>query len=281
MTKLPFNAACTLAAMTFAACTQEEATDPQPQSRRQPITITAAWPTATPGTAITRVSDFGSGDIIGSRWTTGDKICVTVNSSSTDISMTTTCELFDNGEVKSYDPQIYWQATGRHTIDAWYSNITGCATTDRTVKLRDQTSALAYVLKAEPQVCTYAVKPPGDICLRFVHQLAKVRVKLTAAPGSTADLSTAWVRLLRCYTSCTIDGGTITPTGTADGEVAMKRPSNGNDFFEANVIPDAPGTVRQYNAVEMSVGGTVTWRSLSRPITLEAGKMYTFHFTVK
>ena len=195
--------------------------------------------------------------------------------------MSTTCELYYNGDVKSYDPQLYWQTVGRHTINAWYSNITGCATTDNTVKLRDQTSALAYVLKAEPLVCTYAVKPVDDICLRFVHQLAKVRVKLTAAPGCTADLSTAWVRLLHCYTSCTIDGGTTTPTGTADGEIAMKRPSNVDGFFEANVIPDAPGTVRQANVVEMSVEGTVTWRSLSRPITFEAGKMYTLHFTVK
>lgn len=280
MTKLHITAACALAALALAACTEEETESRQTTDTRHPITLTAAWPSATADAPPTRVADFESGNDINSRWTTGDKIRVTVRSVTTGISMSNTCELFYNGDVRSYDPQLYWQAVGTHTVNAWYSNLTDGATTDRTVRLRDQTSELAYVLKAEPIVCTYAVKPVGDINMRFVHQLAKVRVKLTAAPGNTSDMSTAWVRLRQCYTSCTIDEGTVTPTGTADGEIAMKRPSSTDGFFEANVIPDAPGTVRQYKAVEMSVEGTVTQRSLSHPVTFEAGKMYTLCFTV-
>lgn len=256
--------------LTLVSCTQDEL---MKQSTAlpdgvYPITFTAvqALPEGMPQT---RVSDYEDDGTHKSNWTNGDNIKVTVTGTDSNV-QTTTCTLDANGNITTYDPQLYWQTTGDYTIDAWYSNIKGQSTeTDKnkTVSLADQTDDLAYVLKAETKIANYKTLS-DDMQLEFKHQLAKVRVEIEKKTytGSLSDLS---VTMQGCYTSCTVTNGTISSV-QGNGEIKMH--SVGENVFEANVVPD---TQLKEETFQINADGKTTKANLRSGITLTKGAVHT------
>ncbi len=265
-------AAVMIACAGFAACSQDDLAD-KPQGAplppgEYPIAFTAvqALPEETPdGVPQTRVSDSGNT----SSWTDDDRIMVTVSGGGA--SRQTACTLDADGKIKEYDPQLYWQTTGNYTIDAWYSNIGGQATTTPTVSLADQSSGLAYVLKVKPIIASYQT---ASMKLEFEHQLAKVQVTVVN-DGYTGNLNNLSVVMQECYTSCTVTNGSV-GNGGSKGEIKMR--NVGNKTFEANVVE---GTVLKDNAFKISADGKTSVVSLSNGVTLAKGKVHTVTLKVK
>lgn len=268
-------------AIALAACTQDtDNINTHLSDCKYPMTFTTVVQQPLSATTPTRVADADEGAAIGCSWSEGDKISVTVNALSDNFSAHTSCTLRADGSVASYDPQIFWHTTGPHSVTAWYSNISDSHTSDNAIDISDQSKGLAYVLKSEPTTHTY-YNERSTIALRFTHQLAKVRVLLTDDGGNAIDPSTATVEIRQCYTACAISDGDITPTGNADGNVKMMPPSYAGGYFEANVIPDADGTIRQTHAMNFISSRKNTTINLAQPVRFEKGKVYTFTIRVK
>ncbi len=282
MQKQPVNITCALLflVLSMLSCTQDEAGKASSSESVLPVRITAVRNDFEGYAKKTRVTDTDDGTAVGSAWTAGDKICVTITSLAEEETTEMTCELNANGSARSYEPQVLWGKTGRYVVNAWYSNIINNPTTENTVDICDQSESLAYVMKAEQEEYTYYPKKRDAVSLRFVHQLAKVRVKLTAVGNSNVDLIDAQVRLRDCYTLCTISDGVITPQGKPNGKVTMMTPTATNPYFEANVIPDDEGVYRQKYALEVSANGTTQTVNLSKAVRLEAGKAYIMEITM-
>lgn len=268
--------ACGAAAvLLISSCTQGEDSNSHMEGKL-PITLTAIQLQPVGNTPYTRVTETATE----SKWSDNDKIHVIVQSLSDGNETETDCTLKADGSVSRYSPQLFWQAPGLYNIYAWYSNITGIQTSDNTVDIQDQSEGVAYVMKAEAIRHAYYQDNSGNIRLTFVHQLAKVRVRLTAKSGSTSSLANARVSLRGCYTSCTVNRGTVIPSGKADGYINMMPPAAEGGYFEANVIPDDRNTRRQTYALEITADGKTKAVDLDTPVTLEAGKAYTFNITV-
>ena len=160
-----------ITALAFASCSQEELAEqgtPLPDGM-YPMTFTAMQ-VAPENMPQTRVSDSENT----SSWSVGDQIHVTVTQGNAK--QETICTLDASGNITDYNPQLYWQNTDDVTVNAWYSNIEGQNTgTGNTVRLDNQSSGLAYVLKAEETTAKYTDR---NIELKFSHQLAKIRVEL-------------------------------------------------------------------------------------------------------
>lgn len=254
------------ALLTLVSCTQDE---PMEQTTAlpdgvYPITFTAvqALPEETSdGVPQTRVSD--KNDV--SSWTTGDQIKVTVNDGVK--TQETLCTMNANSTISTYNPQLYWQTTGEHTINAWYSNISGQSTeTDKskTVSLANQKLGLAYVLKAAPKTANYQTTAE-QMELNFTHQLAKIRVELT---GDKAD-DVTFVSI-ESYTSCTVNQGTV--SGTTPGKIEMRKAAD--KTFEANVVPGQAITKFQIN-------NDGKWIALKQSVTPVEGKWHKITIDVK
>lgn len=235
--------------------------------------------TATQGEVVTspqtRVSDYDDAGTHKSKWNAGDQITVKVKENSTGTESFTICTFNENGNI-TYNPQLYWQTTGNHTINAWYSNITGQNTTSTTVSLDNQSSGLAYVLKAD-QLTNQNYKS-GNIALTFKHQLAKVRVKVEKGTYE-GDLTNATVKMKGCYTSCTVSEGTVT-AGSTTGDITMRKVTAGSDtYYEANAVP---GTPLKDDAFEISSanGKNTATANLASEITLTAATVNTITLTI-
>lgn len=263
----------TTALLLLAGCTQDELSDGQGESLpegKYPLTFTATQgePVASPQT---RVSDYDEAGSHKSKWMIGDQIEVAVSEGGNV--MTTTCTLDANGNITGYNPPLYWKTTQTSKINAWYSNITGQATTSNTVSLADQSNGLAYVLKAE-EVTGVSYKS-GSISLQFKHQLAKVRVKLVNGTYQ-GDLTNATVKINSQYTSCTISNRTV--SGTTTGDITMHKAAyDGDTYYEANVVP---GKALKDNAFTIIAGDKTTQANLENEITLTAGNVYTLTITI-
>ncbi len=252
--------------LTLVSCTQDE---PMEQTTAlpdgvYPITFTAvqALPEETPdGVPQTRVSD--KNDV--SSWTTGDQIKVTVNDGVK--TQETLCTMNANSTISTYNPQLYWQTTGEHTINAWYSNISFQSTeTDerKNVSLADQKNGLAYVLKAAPKTANYQTTAE-QMELNFTHQLAKIRVELTG--GKADDVTFVSIE---SYTSCTVNQGTV--SGTTPGKIEMRKAAD--KTFEANVVPGQAITKFQIN-------NDGKWIALKQSVTPVEGKWHKITIDVK
>lgn len=225
-----------IAALPLASCSQDELAEqgtPLPDGI-YPMTFTAVQ-VAPENMPQTRVSDSGNT----SSWSVGDQIHVTV--AQGDAMQETICTLDASGNITDYNPQLYWQNTDNATINAQYSNIEGQNTgTGNTVSLANQSGGLAYVLKAASVTANYKTEVE-NIALKFYHQLAKIRVKLT---GEKADnVNTVQVK---SYTQCTNDKGTV--SGSNEGWITLKKCIYNNETcWEANVVPDHGITEIQLN----------------------------------
>lgn len=254
--------------LMLAACTQDELTEGNVTSLPKgmyPLTLTA-----TQGEVVaslqTRVSDYEEGDNHKSKWTINDQIRVVVSEGGN--AAETTCTLDENGNITNYSPQLYWKTTQSSKINAWYSNITGQNTTSNTVSITDQSKGLAHVLKADEMTSiNYKNK---NISLNFKHQLAKVRVKLTAGTY-TGNLNSATVNA-KGYTTCTVINGTV--SGSDEGYIPMHKNS---EYYEVNLIP---GTKLKDAAFEISANGKTAKANLTNEITLAAENVYTLIITM-
>lgn len=225
---------------------------------KYPLTFTAtqadAIDTASPQT---RVSEHSGGT--SSQWDGGEQISVQIG----DATETGTYTLNAGGTIKTPDKPVYWQSTAPQTVTAWYSNIFGqSTTTNNIVKLADQSSGLAYVMKATASGVTYNT----SVSLNFQHQLAKVRVKLTGEKANDVTSVT-----IKNYTSCTVNNGDVTPG--AAGNISMRK---GEEYWEANVVPQSVSDLSDF----IQLNGTVKATVSPGITTLEAGKMYTIELTV-
>lgn len=255
--------------LSLASCSQDELAEqgtPLPDGM-YPMTFTAVQ-VAPKNMPQTRVSEEENG--MSSRWEDGDVIKVTVSGAGKN--KETDCTLDENGNITKYAPQLYWQNTGEVTVNAWYSNIEGQDTdAGNAVSLSNQSSRLAYVLKAKETTARYA---GGDIGLEFSHQLAKIRVKLENG-SYEGDLSGATVKV-KGYTSCTVTDGDVSG-GSEEGYITMHK--NG-DWYEANLVP---GTLQTSETFEIiSADGKTTKASLKEDnVTLEKGIVHEITINVE
>lgn len=260
------------ATLLIAACTNDEMADSQPETLPEgmyPLTFTATQAdiVASPQT---RVTDSDEGGVHKSKWTDGDQIEVIVRGGGNDTK--TTCTLKENGSIDSNGLQVYWKTTEGSTINAWYSNIEKHSTTNSTVSLADQSSGLAYVLKAG-EVANVKYNSP-NISLNFIHQLAKVRVKLEKGNYSgTLDNITVKVN---GYTLCTIVEGTITDPQKEDYIPTIK---NG-EYYEANLVPQESVDFSKFIQLNDVTYAVTTDANVSGISKLEAGLVYTITLEV-
>lgn len=248
-----------ITALALASCSQDELTeqDTALPDGMYPMTFTAVQ-VAPENTPQTRVSDNGNT----SSWSVGDQIQVTV--AQGDATQESVCTLDASGNITEYNPQLYWQNTSDATINAWYSNIEGQNTgTGNTVRLDNQSSGLAYVLKAEETTAKYTDR---NIELKFSHQLAKIRVELAGEKaGSVNDVK------IESYTSCTNTNGTVSTDGATVGEITMYH-LNGTNIYEANVV-------RGKKIEKFKLNGG-SWVNLSATVTPEKAKVHEISITV-
>ena len=154
------------------------------------------------------------------------------------------------------DRQLYWQSTAPATVTAWYP-------TSEEVSLANQTTGLAYVLRAFVPNAQYN----DPVSLQFIHQLAKVRVTLSGTQAGQVDKVE-----VNNYTACThTQGDNVTP-GTA-GWITMHKVDA--TTYEANVVPVTSITPDNF----IRLNGTAI-ANVSGISTLQAATMYTIGLTV-
>ena len=243
-----------MAAILFTACTQDELSSPTGgvegalpdgeyplQIGRVSITAEAS---EEPWTRVTEKPD-GSGSI----WQPDDAITVSLDGE-------TAIYTYDGSAWTSGAP-LYWKNTQTAEVTAWYPVV-------ETVDLSDQSSGLAYVLKAEVPDATCG----EPVSLGFKHQLAKVRVVLSGTQAGEVEKVE-----VHNYTSCThVSGGNV--VGSTEGWITMHRVDAAT--YEANVVP---GTINLADFICLN-GTTVVTNLTGLPTTLEAGTMYTANITV-
>lgn len=256
-------------ALAVGGCTQDEGMDgngtPLPEGK-YPLMLTATQNEVV-ASPQTRVADYEEGGNQKSKWTASDQIKVAVSEGGND--MATTCTLGENGNITGYKPQLYWKTTQTSKINAWYSNITEQSTTGTTVSLANQSSGLAYVLKADEK--TGQNYNSGNISLQFKHQLAKVRVKVVKG-GYMGNLNVTAVSV-KGYTSCTVSNGTVTASGTL-GDITTKKT---DIYWEANLVPGASALSK---TITIAADNKITTCTLAADVSLASGNVYTYTVTV-
>lgn len=244
--------------LLLGSCENEQITDMERHGTelpdgKYPLTFTAVQ-TAPIATPQTRVSE--SEDGMSSHWDGGEVINVQIADGNLG-----TYTLDESGKPTAQIP-CYWQNTQSATINAWYSNITGQNTDDKTVDLNNQQDELAYVLKA----VTTADYNTSNLELKFHHQLAKVRVKLTG--DKSKDVKSVYVNN---YTSCTVKNGDV--TGESTGYIPMRNIDD--EYYEANVVPMETITADDFIRLNDD-----TKASINDITELKAGNVYTITLTV-
>lgn len=146
-------------------------------------------------------------------------------------------------QIVTADPQLYWKSTAPATVTAWYP-------VEETVDLSEQSSGLAYVLKAEVPDTTCG----KSVALGFKHQLAKVRVTLK---GSQAEKVTGVS--LYTYPACTTDADhtTVTAFGTQEYIPMHEATYNGTKCWKANVVPSEVTAATSLVQLHIDEGSTV------------------------
>lgn len=259
---------CLLAGLlAFSACEKGQMADMEKQGTelpegKYPLTFIAVQAEATPeGTPQTRVSENTNG--MSSHWDGGEVINVQIADGKAG-----TYTLDENGKAKAQTP-CYWQNTNNATINAWYSNISEQNTetnTDKIVSLSDQSKGLAYVLKATVNDVSYNSQ---DIELKFHHQLAKVRVKLTGNKAN--DVKKVEVK---AYASCNVAAGNVTPNGNIQ-YIQIHKHGN-SEYYEANLVPMKSITSNDF----IKLNGN-TQATINNITELKAGNVYTIEIDVK
>lgn len=174
---------------------------------------------------------------------------------------------------------VYWRNTHpigknpNNPIDfgggviAWYPDETA-------ISLSDQSSELAYVIKAEADTKNSMYDYDDAIPLSFTHQLAKVWVKLTGERASQVSKVEVYG-----YTSCTNTQGIVTTDGAQQGWITMHKATYGTEtYWEASLVPGEIGDQNTQPFVRLN--GT-TEVPISTLTTLVAGNLHTVTVTVR
>ena len=245
-----------VAAMTFAACTQDELGSPTGgvegayPLQIAAVTLSVEGGEAQPwGAPQTRVSENGDGT--GSVWDWNDTEMIGVQ-----LGGETTTYTLNADKTLSTDAPLYWQNTQTATVTAWYP------ATDGTLNLGDQSQNLAYLLSG-----TGTGNYQNPVELTFTHQLAKVRVTPSDAIGDGEVTSLQ----LYTYTQCTHNQGNDVQ-GTQEGWIEMMPctyTDNGTTItcWEANVVPG-------YAIAKLMTNNDSKERPLSTTINPVAGSFY-------
>lgn len=236
------------ALLLFAACTQDELTeqgDTLPEGvyplEISSVTLDAEvssqpWGADAPQTRVSENPDRNS-----SKWDGGEVITVQLGDNQT-----TTYKVVDtDGTLDRTGDQLYW--TKREgNVTAWYPE-------NGEIRLDNQQGGnLAYVLRATEEKAFY----DSPVSLKFTHQLAKIRVKLTGEKaGSVTDVK------IESYTFCTNTNGVVEGDETSVGEITMYKVDD--QTYEANVVPE--------KIIEKFRVNNGDWVNLSTPVTPVAG----------
>lgn len=254
LSRLIFGAALLL----LAACSQDEATDPNALPEGQyPLQIASVtmdvthseqpWGVNAPQTRVSENTDGNS-----SAWEIGDIISVKPNGAPAAGTFRVTTI---NGTVEMATP-TYWTKTTEN-VTAWFP-------AEETVSFADQSTKLAYVLQATATNAAYS----DPVSLNFTHQLAKVRVVLNGDQASQ-------VRQLAVYgyTACTNNQGTVGVGNMSQGWINMKQTTYGDNSkcWEANVVPGFEINKVQVNSIEVG---------LTTAVTPQAAKVHKITITV-
>ena len=247
-----------MAAILLAACSQEELAEQGTAlpGGEYPLQIGSVSITAEaseePWTRVTEKPD-GSGSV----WQPDDAITVSLDGE-------TAIYTYD-GSAWTSDAPLYWKNTQTAEVTAWYPVV-------ETVDLSDQSSGLAYVLKAEVPDATCG----EPVSLGFKHQLAKVRV-VTKGTAEVRNISIQGVPVI-----CFIEEGKITGLDNSFiGDIQMlpvEREGIGA-CWEANVVPGTEVKAFHITVPVDGMSGTYygEWGST---VTPEAGKLSTITLAV-
>ena len=212
----------------------------------------------------TRVSENPT-DGMSSVWKDGDKIGVRIgDNEETGIYV---MNVDAEGRVVGVTPEkpVYWKDKQPATITAWYP-------LNEELDFTHQNQGLTYLLKATGNG-DYQSTP---INLNFIHQLAKVRVKLE---GTKADEVTAVT--VRSYPTSTHSHGTLDSQDRSltPQYVSMREATyDGVKYWEANL---RPGTLQANNSFEVAKaeGAPVRVR-LENNVSITAGQVHTINISV-
>lgn len=246
---------CGLCLLTLAGCAADEmpGADGRLPEGAYPLVFTAVQASETP---LTRVSETAENGRITSQWEGGEVICVRIGDGAVG-----RYRLNRDGTAEAIVP-CYWQSTATATVTAWYSNIEGQSTVNiNTVNLSDQSAGLAYVLQATAQA-----RYDEELTLSFVHQLAKVRVKIMGLNENQVQRVG-----IQGHTSCVVTDGKVTGLSPT-GDIETKK--NGG-YYEANLVPMR--SIHPDGFIRLNQGIPVQVEGLNR---LEFGQVYTITLRV-
>lgn len=256
MNKWIFGAALLL----FAACTQDELTeqgDTLPEGV-YPLEISSVILEAEVSTQPwgedgpqTRVSE-NNPDRNSSKWDGNETIYVQLDNTD-GIGEFKINKIDEKNITVTPVNTVYWTKR-TDDVTAWYTS-PEYDNGNGIINLADQSQGLAYVLQATAEKAFY----DSPVSLKFTHQLAKIRVKLTGEKaGSVID-----VKIESC-TSCTNTNGTVSFDETSVDEITMYKVNE--NTYEANVVPG--------KAIERFRVNGGDWVNLSNPVTPVAGNYH-------
>ena len=260
-----FTTICLMAVALLAACTQDELAEQGNTlpDGEYPLQIGSVSITAEASEEPwTRIAENET-DGMGSHWTGDDEFYVKFEGSDeVGIYKITDAATGAVKPVKS----IYWKSTQPANIIAWYP-------LNEELDFTHQNQGLTYLLKATGNG-DYQSTP---INLNFIHQLAKVRVKLE---GTKADEVTA-------VTVCSYPTSTHSH-GTLDSQdrsltpqyVSMREATyDGVKYWEANL---RPGTLQANNSFEVAKAeGAPVRVTLDADVPITAGQVHTITIGVE
>ena len=198
-------------------------------------------------------------------WKDGDKIGVRIgDNEETGIYVMNVDETTGNITVTP-EKAVYWKDKQPAIITAWYP-------LNEELDFTHQDQGLTYLLQATGNG-DYQSTP---INLNFIHQLAKVRVKLE---GTKANEVTAVT--VRSYPTSTHVQGTLNKqdASLSTPYVPMREVTyDGVKYWEANL---RPGTLQANNSFEVAKeGGTPVRVRLENNVSITAGQVHTINISV-
>lgn len=279
------------AALTLAACSNDETTDAVADATAEPIILTASVGEATQTRAETAIQSqaFEANELINVECTPSGKTMSSVIykavapaenvNSLTAESSALTWPASGTIALKAFYPKTVTSSTSSFSVSTDQSN-TGSATGSTDAAKGYKGSDLMYATPIDGQTKIASVD------LTFNHALAKIIVNLTAGTGmSDGDIAVCTVTL-HAKKTATISNGVATKGGSgnynATGEAVDITMGTGGSVA-AIIVPQniTASTGSKYNFITITTAGghSVTYQ-LSADKTFDAGKVYTYNLNV-
>ncbi len=261
-----------LAGVMLASCTQEEL----PQDGGAPLTD-GAYPLQVSAYVVDAVPTRAGGK---NSWTGGEEIAVAVGGNTYKYRIADTQGKMEYADTQK---QFYWQSTAQtEDITAWYPY----GMTDAKgkpidkVDISDQSKGYEKFdfLRAETKDVKYN---SGTVSLDFYHRMAKVKYTLVKHESTTdAELKDATVRIYG-FTEATFGEGAL--SGVGNGWITPYKEGTNATEGEAVVVPQFINEKGENNPfIKVTVNGNdYFYTPEDDEANLLAGKVYTYHITVK